>query len=289
MGTEAATRAAAQRRWSVRRGLYQLCLVLALGSLAFGGVELVSWKIDRARLRAVAVAATASAKDEVERLTLLTNWVYLNKGFSRNRRHHLWWKLHETPIQVLDHGGGCEEKSKLLVALLRELDVGGSLAMLYPCEGCRTTHTVAFVETRAGWTLADTAYNITFPDRRGGFSTIEALRAEPALLERRLAELRAERGPADKINRYQRETHHYSHMTTVNWGKNALTRGVAGLLRAAGAEPWSTPRPLFLDDPKQFFALAGGGGALAFGLLALLLYPRRGGPRRPLQALPAVR
>lgn len=254
----------------MRRRLYSLCLASALGFLLFGAVELAWWKADRARLRTVAVAVVAPARDEGERLTRLTDWVYHNHGFANNQRYHLWRKLDATPIQVLEHGGSCEDKARLLVALLRELDTAGSLAMLYPCEECSASHTVAFVETGAGWTLADPSFNLTFPDRRGGFTTIETLRAEPALLERRLAELRAARGPADRINRYQ-AIDHYSHMTTINWKKNVLTVGVAGLIRATGAAPWSTPRPLFLEDPKQFFALLGFGGALVLGLLALLL------------------
>lgn len=64
-------------------------------------------------------------------------------------------------------------------------------------------------------------------------------------------------------------------MTTVNWDKNALTRGAAVLIRAAGGEPWSTPRPFLFDDPKLFFTLFGFGGASGFSLLALLVRPRR--------------
>lgn len=268
-----AIRGTAQPQWSARRRVYRLCLALALGFLLFGAVESTSWQVDRARLRMVAAAVAGPARGEIGRLTRLTDWVYRNGGFARNRRYHLWRKLGATPISVLEHGGSCQDKSKLLAALLRELDVASSLAMLYPCTRCKPMHTVVFVETRAGWTLADPVFNITFPDRRGGFRTIEALRAERALLERRLAELRAVRGPADRINRYKRATDHYAHMTTINWDKNALTRGVAGMIRATGAEPWSTLRPLFLDDPKQFFTLFGFGGALGFGLLALLLRP----------------
>jgi hypothetical protein len=264
----------AQPRWNARRWVYRLCLALALGFLLFGAVESASWQVDRARLRIVAAAVAGPARDEAERLTRLTEWVYHNQGFARNRRYHLWRKLGATPIYVLEHGGNCRDKTKLLVALLSELDVASSLAMLYPCKQCRPRHTVVFVATRNGWTLVDPVFNITFPDRRGGFHTIEALRAERALLERRLAELRAARGPADKINRYKRATDHYAHMTTINWDKNALTWGVAAMIRAAGAEPWSTSRPLFLDDPKQFFTLFGFGGALGFCLLALLLRPR---------------
>lgn len=258
-----------------RTWIYRLCLALALGFLVFGTIELVSWNADRARLRTLAAAVAAPAHGEVERLTRLTDWLFRNVKPGKNRRYHLWRKLDATPIQILEHGGDCEDKSKLLAVLLRELGIESSLAMLSSCAQCKLTHTVVFIETRAGWTLADPAYGFTFPDRRGSFHTIETLRAEPALLQNRLAELRAARGPDDVINQYHRDRDLYAHMTTFNWNKNALLRGAADLLRAAGAEPWSVPRPLFLDDPKQFFALLGLGGALGFALLALLLRPRR--------------
>lgn len=266
-----ATQVAAQSGCNARGWVYRLCLTLALGLLLFGTVELIWWQIDRARLRTVAKAVVGPARDEVERLTRLTDWVYQNGGVTRNWSYHLWRELGATPASTLEHGGNCQDKAMLLVALLRELDIASSLAILYQCQGCTARHTVAFIETRDGWTLADPAYNITFPDRRGGFRTVEALRSDRALLERRLAELRAERGPAHPINNYDGAINHYAYMTTVNWDKHALTRGIAGLIRAAGAEPWSTPRPHFLDDPHLFFALFGFGGALGFGLLALLL------------------
>jgi hypothetical protein len=266
---------AATPPWNAKHRVYFLCIALALGSFLFGAAELASWHVDRVRLRSVASAVAGPARNEVERLTRLTAWVYRNQGFEKNRRYHLWPKLGATPVQVLEQGGDCEDKSKLLVTLLRELGVKSSLAMLSPCAQCRPTHTVALAETGAGWTLADSVYNITFPDGRGGFHPIETLRAKSALLEQRLAELRTARGLTDKINRYNRDTDHYAHLTTINWDKNALTRGVAGMIRAAGAEPWSVSRPLFLDYPKQLFALLGFGGALGFGSLALLLRPRR--------------
>lgn len=271
------TQAAAGPRWNVRSQVYRLCVASALGFLLFGTVELVSWNADRARLRALALDVAAPARGEVERLTRLTEWLFRNVKPGKNRRYHLWRRLDATPIQILEHGGDCEDKSKLLAVLLRELEIESSLAMLYPCVQCESAHTVAFVETRGGWTIADPAFGFTFPDGRGGVHTIETLRADPALLQNRLAELRAARGPADEINWYKPESDHYALITTFNWNKNALMRGAAGLLQEAGAEPWSIPRPLFLDDPKQFFALLGLGGALGSGLVALLLRPRRSG------------
>lgn len=260
---------------------YRLCVASACGFFLFGSVELVSWNGERRRLHALALAVVTPTQGEVERLTELTEWLSQNVRPGKNRRYHIWRRLDATPIQILEHGGDCEDKSKLLAALLRELGVKSSLAMLYPCVECESEHTVLFVETRAGWTLADPAFGFTFPDGQGGFLAIETLRAEPAILQTRLDELQTARGPDDAVHQYKRIRDHYAHMTTFNWNKNALMRGIAGFLHATGAEPWSIPRPLFFEDPKQFFGLLGLACALGSSLVALFVCPGSGGNHPP--------
>src|SRR5687768_17578228 len=151
---------AAQWWWNARRWIYRLSLALALGLLLFGSVEMIWWQVDRARLRTVAKAVAGPARDEVERLTRLTDWIYQNGGVTRNWSYHLSRELGAPPASTLEHGGNCQDKAMLLVALLRELDIASSLAMLYQCQGCKARHTVAFVETRDGWTLVDPSYNL---------------------------------------------------------------------------------------------------------------------------------
>lgn len=259
--------------------LARILLALALLSLLFAAVVGVSWMQDRQRLREAAVAATASARTEQEKLTSLLDWVYHNQGFAKNRSYFIWKRLDATPVQVLERGGDCEDKSKLFAAMLREIGVRSTMAMLYPCTTCKPVHTVALVETTSGWTPMDSVYNVTFPDGRGGFTPIEKLRSDPSVLPRRLDTLIAERGRDDKVAFYKRHLETYGIVTTVNWDKNALTRAAAGLIRALGGEPWRTPRPLFLDDPKQFFTLLGLGAAAGFGLLGWFL-GRRGSSGR---------
>lgn len=260
----------------LRVRLARLLLALAMLSLLFAAGIGISWMQDRQRLREAATAATASARTEQERLTRLLDWVYHNQGFAKNSGYFIWKRLDATPVQVLERGGDCEDKSKLFAAMLRELGIRSTLAMLYPCRTCNPVHTVAVVETTKGWTPMDSVYNITFPDGRGGFTPIEVLRHNPSILPTRLDMLVAERGRKDKIALYKRDLETYGLVTTVNWDKNVLTRAVAGMIRAMGGEPWRTPRPLFLDDPKQFFMLLGLGAAAGFGLLAWL-FGRRGG------------
>ena len=261
------------RRTPVRLLASRLLLSLAVVSLAFAAVVGVSWMRDRQRLRAVAQAVTAPARSDDERLTRLLHWVYANHGFEKNRRYFIWKKLDATPIQVLEHGGDCEDKSKLLVTMLRELGIKGSLAMLYPCPACLPSHVVTLVDTPSGTTPMDAVYDLAFPAGQGGFIDIAAIKADASLLPRRLDTLVAERGADDKIALYKRGTEHFRYVTTINWDKNFVTRGAASIIRAAGGEPWRTPRPLFLDDPKQFFVLAG--LAVALGSTALGLWTRR--------------
>lgn len=268
---------------ALRARLALLSLVMALFALLLTGVVFASWMEDRSRLHQVAQAVTVGASSETERLTRLVDWVYHNKGFRNNREYFLLKPLDATPIQVLERGGDCEDKSKLVSALLHELGVRSSLAMLYPCQGCAPTHVVSLVETSSGWTPVDPVYNITFPDRNGRLLPIEALRADPAVLLNRLDQLAQVRGPADKINRYKRAIENYQLVTTVNWDKNAITRAVAAVIRWTGNEPWSTPRPMFLVDPKHFFVVFGLCATLGFALLSILVAPKssRAKRRRP--------
>lgn len=242
---------------------------LALLSLIVALVIGLSWRADRARLRAVAEAATAGAVTESDRLTRIVGFVYRNQGFAKNRNFFLWKKLDATPVQVLERGGDCEDKSKLTAALLRELGVRSTLAMISPCAGCPAGHTVAVVKTQNGWTPVDSVYDITFPEPGGRFTPIERLRANPSIQAQRVADLRVQRGPYDKINHFPLDRDPFTHATTVNWDKNVLTRAVAGAIRATGGEPWRTPRPMFLDDPKQFFMLAFLGLAAVLGVLGM--------------------
>lgn len=248
--------------------------VFAVLSLIFAIVTGISWFQDRQRLRDAAVAATASARTEEQKLTALLGWVYNNQGFEKNKHYFLWKKLDATPVQVLEHGGDCEDKSKLFATMLREIGVKSSLAMLYPCADCLPSHVVTLVKTSSGETPMDAVFNITFPDGRGGFLDVAALKRDASIMPRRLDALVAERGRSDKIALYKRATEGYGLVTTLNWDKNAATRAVAGVIRATGGEPWRTARPLFLDDPKQFFMLAGLGAALLSGLLGWILRRR---------------
>ena len=264
------------RAWSVRSVsavLFVLALVFALAAAIVGA----SWLGDRARLRAVAEQVAGAPMSEGDRLTRVVAWVYGNQGFAKNHGRFLLAGLGPTPVQVLEKGGDCADKSRLTANLLRELGVPVSLAMIRPCPTCGFGHTVALVRTAGGWTPVDSVYNITFPSGNGRFTPIERLRADPALQAHRIAELRRLRGPGDKINYFSMARDPFTYATTINWDANALTRAVAGVLRARGEEPWRVPRPMLLEDPKQFVAF--GLGAVAIGCALMGAVVRAAGRR----------
>jgi hypothetical protein len=93
----------------------------------------------------------------------LNHFVYLEKGFAKNKHYFLFKKLGATPVQVLQHGGDCADKSRLLSALLKRLNIDSTLLMLYGCETCGPTHTTVNARYDQGWMTADPVFDIVFP------------------------------------------------------------------------------------------------------------------------------
>lgn len=258
------------RIWIVR--LLSLGIIIAM---LFAVGMLLSWHTDRERLATIARTVAPAGLSDGAKAERLNAWIYANKGFEKNRRHFIWAKLDATPIDILEHGGDCEDKSKLLVAMLETVGIDGSMAMQYPCRGCDPVHTVVLADIGDRWAAYDPVYNISFPDPRGGYYDVREVRARPAIIHDRLDALIAKRGAGDKIAKYNADNHVYTHITTVNWDKNGLTRAVAAGLPVFGLEPALTPRPFFLDNPKQFFAIAGFSVALLLSVLAFFALPTR--------------
>lgn len=254
----------------LRISFVKLLALAMIVSAIFSLVMFVSWHRDRERLAAIAQAVAPAGLSPGEKAERLNAWIYANQGFAKNPRYFLWDKLEATPIDVLAHGGDCEDKSKLLVAMLDTVGVEGTMAMQYPCRTCSPVHTVVLADIGDRLAAYDPVYNISFPDGRGGYHDVRSLRAQPQLMNRRLDELVRLRGQTDKIAHYNPANHSYAHITTVNWDKNGLTRAVAAGLTALGQEPALTTRPFFLDNPKEFFAVAGAVMALGFAFLLLV-------------------
>lgn len=246
----------------LRRGMRAVGLALFVVGLA--GAAILAWSEyrDRQVLAQIAEKVTKGIDSPGARLSALNSWVYGNQGFARNRHYLGLPRLGPTPIQVLEHGGDCADKSRLLSAMLETLGMRSSLAMLYPCPECAPVHTVVVADLGPSETLADPVFDITFPRPEGGYYSVEELVQAPWLLSERLQALRAERGPRDKIIFYREANHRFDYLTTINWQANGLTRVVAQGVRALGGEPRYLFRPMWLENPKR---------ALTYAALAIAL------------------
>lgn len=210
----------------------------------------------------------------------LNQWVYRNKGFAKNRQYFIFRQLGPTPVQVLQSGGDCSDKSRLLAALLRRFGMDSTLVMLHGCEGCEATHTVVEARYEAGRMAADPVFNLVFPAANGKFYGVQELREDPSKLLARLHELETQRGPADKIARYKAPTESYSWPKTINWDKNTVLQRVAGAIMPAGIDPYLVMRPHFLEDPKLLLMYLSLLAGAATGSAAFLLRRKSVPPRR---------
>ena len=163
----------------------------------------VSYKNDISYLRAI-VRANISTETSPKIFESINHWVYQNKGFKKNQGHFLFESLGPTPVQVLNEGGDCTDKSILLMSMLESIGIDSTLVMLYGTDGKTPTHTVVEVRDGQFKAVADPVYDLVFPNPNGGFYGIEDLRKNPALLPNRLDDLLQTRGASNKIAFYDK-------------------------------------------------------------------------------------
>jgi transglutaminase-like putative cysteine protease len=117
----------------VDRYLRTVLIALPFGS-ALG--VFVDWQHDNALLRQQAVEITANLSTDSGRIKAINDWVYQNKGFGKNNHYFIVPALGPTPTQVLEFGGDCSDKSRLVAAMLNELNLDAGLVMVSPCPNC---------------------------------------------------------------------------------------------------------------------------------------------------------
>jgi hypothetical protein len=226
----------------------------ALIGASFAGALglVVDWQIDNAALRHQAHEITKNLNTDSARIRAINDWVYAQGGFGQNTHYFIVPALGPTPIQVLQAGGDCADKSRLVAAMLNELNIDAGLVMLSPCLKCGFIHTVVEAQYENGRMVVDPVWHVDYPSRDGGFLGVGDL-AGTSLGRERIAALKKERGAADKIGLMPATEATFDYAVPVNWDKNAISRSVAAILRLAGHVPEQITRPRFLEDPK--FAL----------------------------------
>lgn len=241
--------------------------VLLAASLLLTGLLLVAWLHDRRRLRQCALEVIDTTAGAAEQATVLTHWVYHNQGFAKNKRGFLLARLGPTPLQVLEHGGDCADKSRLLSALLAEIGVKSGLVMIFSPQGA-AIHTVVEAEVDGRRIVLDPVWDVVYAEGERCYGVQDMVGSR--IGHRIAGKLVAERGPASKVALMPASEMCFDYAKPVNFAKGPLLPLLAKLIDAAGGNHRTVFRPRLLEDPKRFFVFGAALGSFGLGLLYLI-------------------
>src|SRR6266581_1572727 len=138
-----------------------------------------SYSTDSRALRKLAMQLTEGMTRADDRLQVLNAFVHRRGGYAMNESYYVLKSLRATPLQVLDRGGDCSDKSRLLATMLDQIGIEASPAMLYGCAGCEAVHTVVLARTESGTIAADPAYDLMFPNEAGSYHDVRTMIGDP--------------------------------------------------------------------------------------------------------------
>lgn len=240
--------------------LYKMRVIAALFAFLSGAIGiyvLFDWHSDNKKLLTFAQTVIRNNNVNGQDIERLNDLVYHTGGFAKNNHYFFLPFLGPTPVQILREGGDCSDKSRLLAAILDEIEIPATLVMLAPCGICSFGHTVVEAQARDGPIVVDPVYNISFPSLAGRYYGVRDLRDNSDILQTRLDELTLQRGAESKIAFYRRGADgiHYSYPVTINWEKNSLTQFIGRFLARYTDEPSLIYRPRWLEDPKLLIVI----------------------------------
>jgi hypothetical protein len=230
----------------------------------------LNWQQDNALLQKQARAITAHLHINSARIRAINDWVHRNKGFAKNDQYFIVSALGPTPVQVMERGGDCADKSRLVAAMLNSLGIDAGLVMISACLDCGFIHTVVEARYEGGRMVVDPTWDVDYPAGDGRSLGVADL-AGTNLGQERVAELRHQRAATDKITHMPDADAAFDYAVAMNWHKDAVTRSVAATLRLMGYKPETLFRPRLLEDPKLFLTLFLLGIAAAMILSSFLL------------------
>jgi hypothetical protein len=198
----------------------------------------------------------------------------------------LFRPLRPTATQVLERGGDCADRSRLVITLLNLRGIHAAKWALYNRNG-ESKHAVVEADVETGKMVVDPLFGMWFPKPQGGYFGIRELRQDPSILPGRLEVLRAEkvRPGADRLEFYPVNDYIYTNARTINWTKNALLRDTFAILHGMlGERASELHRPRFAEEPALMVIY--GLAALEAFLIVLWLVMRRLTKRPAEESLP---
>jgi hypothetical protein len=256
----------------VKKKLYYSCLAVSLMMFIATAFMYFDYQKDIKVLRNIVLNQILNnVDDQSHGFAKINNWIYHNQGFAKNHGYFLIEALGPTPIDVLQKGGDCSDKSRLLMAMLDSVDIDSTLVMLYDAAGVNPTHTIVEVRDSNLNAIADPVFNFVFPKSDSGYYGLSEMRKNPDILTNRLDQLVQLNGEQDKAAYYKRIDESYRFATTINWNKNQVLKTAAMFLKSLNIEPQDLRRPHVLDDPKLFLVYAFFSISLFFLFVAWLI------------------
>jgi hypothetical protein len=159
--------------------------------------------------------------------------------------------LRPTASQVIESGGDCADRSRLVITLLNLRGIHATKWALYNAKG-ESKHAVVEADVETGKMVLDPLFGIWFPKPQGGYFAIRELRQDPNILLDRLKELRAEKvnQGAGRLEFYPTTDYIYANARTINWTKTATMRDTFSVLhRMMGERADALHRPGFVEEP----------------------------------------
>jgi hypothetical protein len=208
-----------------------------------------SWRQDEVVVRHHAAVITENLNTDSARIRAVNDWVYQNKGFAKNDQYFIVSALGPTPIQVMEQGGDCSDKSRLVMAMLKSLGIDAGLVMISPCPHCGFIHTVVEAEYEHGRMVVDPTWDVDYPTGDGRFFGVSELAGTDRGRER-IIELQRQRPITDTIAGMPVTEATFDYAVAMNWDRDIVTRSVAAVLRLSGYSTEVLFRPRLLEDPK---------------------------------------
>lgn len=160
--------------------------------------------------------------------------------------------LRPIPRQVLEQGGDCGDRSRLVIRMLRLHGIGASKWALYTKE-MKSVHAVVELEAEAGKMVADPLYGLWFPRPDGGYYDIKELRQSPSILQGRIQTLLREgvRPGSSDLKSYPIDEYTYQYAKSINWEKWVVTWPLYKALSVImGPSVDDLQRPAFVEAPQ---------------------------------------
>ena len=156
--------------------------------------------------------------------------------------------LRPTARQVLEKGGDCADRSRLLIELLKREGVYASKVALHDRQGV-PQHAVVQVQVEDDdqSMVVDALFGMYFPNGRGGYYSVWDIRDDESILSDRLREL----GPTQPFTQeYPLERYTYAAPRSINWNKSFGMQLLYRILyRIMGSRVDDLPRPPIVGDP----------------------------------------